>query len=67
MQYLVLDFLQLLEHKLLFTSSSVFSVFRTQAQLVSERSGAVINTVLCIYILKINCGSCPEVKHLAKL
>lgn len=27
----------------------------------------MINTVLCIYILKINCGSCPEVKHLAKL
>lgn len=37
MQYLVLDFLQLLEHKLLFTSSSVFSMFRTQAQLVSEK------------------------------
>lgn len=34
---------------------------------LSVSSEAVINTRLCIYILKINCGSCPEVKHLAKL
>lgn len=30
-------------------------------------SEAVINTMLCIYILRINCGSTPELKHLAKL